>query len=154
MWSHDNSTVLSLICTRIVAAAVIVCAFFVPGIVGYYTNSQYNGREAIAPTGRMQVTAGIYICLLIALFILYMLDRLLSNIRKEEIFIPQNVSYLRGISWACFAMCVPCLLVSVYGSQIFLFIMVAAAFMGLILRVVKNVIEAAVLIKEENDYTV
>ncbi|MBE6128215.1 MAG: DUF2975 domain-containing protein [Erysipelotrichaceae bacterium] len=154
MWSHDNSTVLSLICTRIVAAAVIVCAFFVPGIVGYYTNSQYNGREAIAPTGRMQVTAGIYICLLIALFILYMLDRLLSNIRKEEIFIPQNVSYLRGISWACFAMCVPCLLVSVYGSQIFLFIMVAAAFMGLILRVVKNVIESAVLIKEENDYTV
>ena len=154
MWNHDNSTVLSLICTRIVAAAVIVCAFFVPGIVGYYTNSQYNGREAIAPTGRMQVTAGIYICLLIALFILYMLDRLLSNIRKEEIFIPQNVSYLRGISWACFAMCVPCLLVSVYGSQIFLFIMVAAAFMGLILRVVKNVIESAVLIKEENDYTV
>ena len=154
MWSHDNSTVLSLICTRIVAAAVIVCAFFVPGIVGYYTNSQYNGREAIAPSGRMQVTAGIYICLLIALFILYMLDRLLSNIRKEEIFIPQNVSYLRGISWACFAMCVPCLLVSVYGSQIFLFIMVAAAFMGLILRVVKNVIESAVLIKEENDYTV
>ena len=154
MWSHDNSTVLSLICTRIVAAAVIVCAFFVPGIVGYYTNSQFNGREAIAPTGRMQVTAGIYICLLIALFILYMLDRLLSNIRKEEIFIPQNVSYLRGISWACFAMCVPCLLVSVYGSQIFLFIMVAAAFMGLILRVVKNVIESAVLIKEENDYTV
>ena len=154
MWSHDNSTVLSLICTRIVAAAVIVCAFFVPGIVGYYTNSQYNGREAIAPTGRMQVTAGIYICLLIALFILYMLDRLLSTIRKEEIFIPQNVSYLRGISWACFAMCVPCLLVSVYGSQIFLFIMVAAAFMGLILRVVKNVIESAVLIKEENDYTV
>ncbi len=154
MWSHDNSTVLSLICTRIVAAAVIVCAFFVPGIVGYYTNSQYNGREAIAPSGRMQVTAGIYVCLLIALFILYMLDRLLSNIRKEEIFIPQNVSYLRGISWACFAMCVPCLLVSVYGSQIFLFIMVAAAFMGLILRVVKNVIESAVLIKEENDYTV
>ena len=154
MWSHDNSTVLSLICTRIVAAAVIVCAFFVPGIVGYYTNSQYNGREAIAPSGRMQVTAGIYICLLIALFILYMLDRLLSNIRKEEIFIPQNVSYLRGISWACFVMCVPCLLVSVYGSQIFLFIMVAAAFMGLILRVVKNVIESAVLIKEENDYTV
>ena len=154
MWSHDNSTVLSLICTRIVAAAVIVCAFFVPGIVGYYTNNQYNGREAIAPTGRMQVTAGIYVCLLIALFILYMLDRLLSNIRKEEIFIPQNVSYLRGISWACFAMCVPCLLVSVYGSQIFLFIMVAAAFMGLILRVVKNVIESAVLIKEENDYTV
>ena len=51
-------------------------------------------------------------------------------------------------------MCVPCLLVSVYGSQIFLFIMVAAAFMGLILRVVKNVIESAVLIKEENDYTV
>ena len=154
MWSHDNSTVLSLICTRIVAATVIVGAFFVPGIVGYYTNSQYNGREAIAPTGRIQVTAGIYICLLIALFILYMLDRLLSNIRKEEIFIPQNVSYLRGISWACFAMCVPCLLVSVYGSQIFLFIMVAAAFMGLILRVVKNVIESAVLIKEENDYTV
>ena len=85
---------------------------------------------------------------------LWLLDRLLSNIRKEEIFIPQNVAYLRGISWACFAMCLPCLLIAVYGSQTFLFVMVAAAFMGLILRVVKNVIEAAVLIKEENDYTV
>ena len=153
MWNHDNSTVLSLICTRIVAFAAVVCAFFVPGVVDYYSGGR-TGREAIAASGRTQVTIGIYVCLLIALFILYMLDRLLSNIRKEEIFIPQNVSYLRGISWACFAMCVPCLLVSVYGSQIFLFIMVAAAFMGLILRVVKNVIESAVLIKEENDYTV
>ena len=153
MWNHDNSTVLSLICTRIVAVAAVICAFFVPGVVDYYCGD-YTGREAIAPSGRMPGTVGIYACLLIALVILYMLDRLLSNIRKEEIFVPQNVAYLRGISWACFAMCLPCLLIAVYGSQTFLFVMVAAAFMGLILRVVKNVIEAAVLIKEENDYTV
>ena len=95
----------------------------------------------------------VYVCLAIGGLILIILDRLLKNIRQEDIFISRNVSYLRGISWACFALCVPCLIITVYCGT-FIFIFAAAGFMGLILRVVKNVIEDAVVIKEENDYTV
>ena len=40
-----------------------------------------------------------------------------------------------------------------YGKSIFL-VGLAAAFVGLIVRVVKNVIAQAVHLKEENDYTI
>ena len=39
-------------------------------------------------------------------------------------------------------------------SLIFLLVAAAAAFVGLILRVVKNVFEQAVTLKDENDFTI
>lgn len=148
MWNHDKSTTLSLVCTRIVLAAVIITLFFVPRIVDYFTLV-----GTVRSAGRSVVILCVYVCLAIGGLILIILDRLLQNIRQEYIFISRNVSYLRGISWACFALCVPCLIITVYCGT-FIFIFAAAGFMGLILRVVKNVIEDAVVIKEENDYTV
>ncbi len=148
MWNHDKSTTLTLICTRIAAAADFTALFFVPKIVDFFI---YRGT--VQAEGRMPVITSVYICLVIGGVILYMLDRLLNNIKHEDIFISRNVSYLRGISWACFALCVPCLVITIY-CQTFFFILLASGFMGLILKVVKNVIEKAVLIKEENDYTV
>lgn len=148
MWNRNKSTTLSLICTRIVIAAAFMTLFFVPKIVDFFI---YRGT--VEERGRTVVIICVYICLAIGECILYMLDRLLNNIQKEDIFISRNVSYLRGISWACFALCIPCLVITFY-CQIFFFILLAAGFMGLILRVVKNVIEEAVAIKEENDYTV
>lgn len=148
MWNRNKSTTLSLICTRIVIAAAFITLFLVPKIVDFFI---YRGT--VEERGRTVVIVCVYVCLAIGEYILYMLDRLLHNIQKEDIFISRNVSYLRGISWACFALCIPCLVITIY-SQIFFFIFLAAGFMGLILRVVKNVIEEAVAIKEENDYTV
>ena len=148
MWNHDKSTTLSLICTRLVMAAALAALFSVPRITDFFI---YRGTVAAA--GRTAVIICVFICLMTGEAILYMLDSLLQNIRKEDIFISRNVSYLRGISWACFALCIPCLVITVY-CQTFFFIFLAAGFMGLILRVVKNVIEEAVVIKEENDYTV
>lgn len=148
MWNHGKSTTLSLVCTRIVAAEVFVTLFFVPRIVDFFIY-----RRTVDAVGRMPVIICVYACLLIGAFILFKLDRLLRNIKRGDIFISQNVSYLRGISWACFALCIPCLVITFF-SQIFFFILMASGFMGLILRVVKNVIEEAVAIKEENDYTV
>ena len=148
MWDHDKSTSLSLICTRIVMAASFVTLFFVPKAVDCFI-----WRGAVRSGGRVAVIVCVYACFAVGGAILCQLDRLLRNIQKGDIFIARNVSHLRGISWACFALCVPCLVIAVY-CQPFLFIFLAAAFMGLIRRVVKNVIEEAVVIKEENDFTV
>ena len=148
MWNQDKSTTLSLICTRIIFAAVCIAAFFVPRITDFFIF-----RGTVEAQGRTQVIGSIYICLAIGAVVMYFLDRLLANIRRGEIFIPGNVSLLRKISWACFIICIPCLVITLY-CKIFFFIVLAAAFLGLVLRVVKNVIEQAVAIKEENDYTV
>lgn len=82
---------------------------------------------------------------------LFSLDRLLANIRKKDVFINRNVKHLRVISWCSFAVSVILFISGVY-YLLFLLIAVAAAFFGLILRVVKNVIEQAVAIKNENDF--
>ncbi|MBQ6708146.1 MAG: DUF2975 domain-containing protein [Clostridia bacterium] len=84
---------------------------------------------------------------------LYSLLRLLFNIKKDGIFIPPNTQYLRRISWCCFAVAVITFIGGLFYIP-FLFISVAAAFVGLMLRVVKNVMQSAVEIKAENELTI
>ena len=95
----------------------------------------------------------LYLAAAVALVIVTALDRLLSNIRHDKGFIPANVKILRLISYCCFAVSV----IFIYCSFIRPFawlVVIAAAFFGLILRVIKNVFEQAIVIKEENDFTI
>lgn len=95
----------------------------------------------------------LYLAAAVALVIVTALDRLLSNIRQDKVFIPANVKILRLISYCCFAVSV----IFIYFSFIRPFawlVVIAAAFFGLILRVIKNVFEQAIVIKEENDFTI
>jgi O-antigen/teichoic acid export membrane protein len=95
----------------------------------------------------------LYICCLPTLTALFCLDRLLRNIKNEQVFIRLNVKLLRIISWCCFA--VALILLIAAWNYIFLFLLsIMFGLFGLILRVVKNVIEEAVNIKLENDYTI
>ena len=82
------------------------------------------------------------------------LVKLLLLVRKHLVFTDGAVSCLRVISWCCFIEAVLCLLT----TKVFVLAHFAAAFvagfLGLVLRVVKNVIEEATAIKSENDLTV
>ena len=53
----------------------------------------------------------------------------------------------------CFAVAAVCLASSLY-YQLFLLVAACAAFMGLLLRVIKNVFVRARELKEENDFTI
>ena len=81
------------------------------------------------------------------------LHKLLSNINDSRVFVAENVTLLRRISWCCF-LAAGITLVSSRFYLVFLLISVAAAFMGLILRVVKNVIQQAVILRTENELTI
>ena len=94
-----------------------------------------------------------YLCIGFGFYILITLDRLIKNIEREEIFIIENVSYLRYISWASFIIAIICFISAFYYVE-WILGFVVGVFMGAILRVIKNVFEKAILIKEENDYTV
>lgn len=83
----------------------------------------------------------------IALFLL------LRCVKLGQVFTSRSVALIRLISWCCFAEAV------IFFSLGFYYIIGFAAafvfvFMGLIVRVVKNVIEEAVFLKEENDFTI
>ena len=84
---------------------------------------------------------------------LYLMNRLLANISREKVFISQNTGCLRGLSWCCSAAAFIFFASGFYYPS-FLALCVAALFMALVLRVVKNVFAQAAEIKRENDYTI
>lgn len=148
MWNPSKSVTVSSICTKIMIVIVIVAAFSASYLVKAYVDYTMKNPDIIFP-----LTLTIYACAVPGLIALFCLDRLLANIKKKDVFIEKNVKHLRAISWCSFAVSV-ILLVSGSYYLLFLVIAVAAAFFGLILRVVKNVIEQAVIIKNENDFTI
>ena len=80
---------------------------------------------------------------------------LLARIEKGDVFTSDNVLALRRISWCCTWAAVLCLPVgAVLGLPFIFAIGVAAAFMALIVRVIKNAFAQAVKMKDELDYTV
>jgi hypothetical protein len=95
-----------------------------------------------------------YACCVPAVAALLLLDRLLSNITKGKVFTEENVKALRAISWCCFAEAVILVIAALYFAPILFAVAIVTAFFGLILRVVKNVIDAAVALKAENDFTI
>ncbi|HML38499.1 MAG TPA: DUF2975 domain-containing protein [Bacillota bacterium] len=148
MWNPGKSVQASSICTKIVIVLVICAAFAAPFMVKGYAAYAGKNPNLIGP-----LLATIYAGTVPGLIALFSLDRLLANIKKKNVFIEKNVKYLRVISWCSFAVSA-ILFISGFYYLLFLVVAVAAAFFGLILRVVKNVIEQAVAIKNENDFTI
>lgn len=148
MWTPTKSVHLSCWVTKFCILAVFVIDLTAPYLFSHYLI--YAGRM---PELLTRLLLLIYACSAPALVALFVLHRLLTNIRRGQVFIPGNVKCLRTLSWCCFAAAA---ILLVFGFQYVLFLLMtfAAVFFGLILRVVKNVIEEAVLLKQENDYTI
>lgn len=106
-----------------------------------------HGRLDIA------VTVMIYICDVFAITAVIALNRLLSNISKDKVFIEQNTLCLRIISWCCVLAGLTFTVFSLWRYE-FLFAAFFAMFLGLVMRVLKNVFEKAVELKSENDFTI
>ena len=94
-----------------------------------------------------------YAVIAVAFVLLFVLHIFLNNIRREEIFIDQNVLYLRIISWLCVLECLIFLALAYYFFISFL-LSFACLFLTAIIRVIKNVMEDATALKNENDYTI
>jgi hypothetical protein len=77
----------------------------------------------------------------------------LSRIGNGIVFARENIRSLRQISWCCFIGAVICILSALYYLP-WLAIGVAAAFMGLIVRVVKNVFSKAVSLQDDAELTI
>lgn len=148
-WSKDSSLRLSKICVWVVGGAAAASALAFPRLL----NGIVRRRGLEIASGKVLLSISFYSLLIPAAAALWFLYRLLQNISRGQVFVEENVHCLRVISWACFLAAGICLASSAYYIP-FLAVAVMAGFMGLILRVVKNVFAEAVAIKQENDYTI
>ncbi len=148
MWNPDKSVILSSICTKAAMVLVILAALAMPKLIPTYVEYTGKNTEIIH-----SLLLTVYACAVPGLLSLVCLDRLLANIRREEVFSEKNVKLLRVLSWCSFLVSA-ILFISGFSYILFLIIAVCAAFLGLILRVIKNVFEHAIIIKQENDFTI
>lgn len=148
MWNTNRSVVLSCICTKIVIFISLLFLCSAPFWVKLYIQYTYTDTDIMKP-----LLCTIYITGIVAMILLFCLNKLLANIKNNDIFTVTNVNLLRIISWCCFVVAMILLFSGLYYI-LFIFGAIGAGFFGLILRVVKNVIEQAVIIKTENDFTI
>lgn len=149
MWNSKRSMILSKVCTLLCLAFVLVVLATGPRLVRWLTDISLNAQ---APDSRLFFIT-LYVGGAVAVALLALLYRLLHNIGADVVFVLQNVTFLRYISWCCFAGGAVGLVSALYYLPWGL-VGLAACFAGLILRVLKNVFAQAVEIKTENDYTV
>lgn len=81
------------------------------------------------------------------------LYKLLHNIQQGIVFSVQNTASLRLVSWACFFAAV-FLLIAAIRWPILLIVSGVIGFLGLFVRVIKNVLAEAIILKEENAFTI
>ena len=88
-----------------------------------------------------------------AAFALKAMYSLLGNIENGKVFIDENVVHIDRVSVCCIAAGFICLVSCLYYLP---FVMpgVARGFVGLILKVVKNVFRQAVELQKDSDYTI
>ena len=100
-----------------------------------------------------RVIGAFYGCAPFAAASLYCLIRLLLNIRQDVVFIARNVTYIRLVSWFCYAVAAITLVTGVRYFPL-LIITFATGTVGTLLLVMKDLFRTAVELKEENELTI
>ncbi|MBE6903173.1 MAG: DUF2975 domain-containing protein [Ruminococcaceae bacterium] len=149
---------LSILLSLVISVTFfIVCiggAFFMPPLVENLINArEYIGNNLDFTINQAFTLTLAYIILAVAMLADVLLFFLLLRVRANKIFTYQSVSLIRGVSWCCFLISAVFGILGIYFYISFIVFFVGV-FLGLCLRIVKNVIEEATQIKEENDFTV
>lgn len=160
MWNKDKSVVLT---QAIVKTCYVLLALAVAGmawISSKNANMIFEYKLFFCP---------FYAVVPFGYAALISIDRLLNNIKKENVFNKETVKLLRVISWCCFGAAAVGLITFItvlavwFGQKteiiytaltIYAVLVAGEVFMGLILRVVKNCFEQAIALKEENELTI
>jgi len=145
LWKPKHSVTLSLAVTYLAGAALLALMFAAPAVL-----------KAIDSDPRfLRVMAAIfYGCCPAGWLAIVSLLKLLHNIRKEQVFTRQNVRLLRILSW-CFIFVTLVSLGTLFTTYLpMLYISLAAGFLAILLRVVKNVMEQATIMREEQELTI
>lgn len=149
------SAIVSIVICVLSSILLVVWLFTFPQFFEWFygtyhgLGSNYTRTDTIIST----VVPTFYACAPFAAAALYMLIRLLINIMNEVIFTKKNVRYLKWISFFCYDVMFITVIMGVFYLPL-LIIAFAMGTVGTLLRVVTNLMDSAVKLKEENDMTI
>ena len=143
-WNKDKSIRLSLICVYVFAAILLALDVLTPIVASWFGGMTRLG---------LAVVLTVYCGSAAAWPCLWLLRKLLLNVRGGNVFVPENVRYMRYISWCCGAAAFICLIGACLYFPVIV-IAVSAAFMMLIVRIVKNAFQQAIDMKSELELTI
>lgn len=148
--------------TSINLSIILSIAFFAVIAVGAVIMPSYVSSAMELPTDRLSdatkfdkyvILALGYAALAIVTAVNVMLLKLLFRVRVDLVFTEESISLVRFISWCAVLLGIVFFILGFYFLVSY-FAAFACLFLGICIRVVKNVIEIATEIKAENDYTI
>lgn len=144
----NRSAVLTLWANRMLMAVIVGLAFAMPRLLRWYNTIRPLGERT-----NLALLIAFYLCVPIALFALYNLEKLLRSISAGEVFLRSNVSLIRRVCNCCLlvsAICAP----PAFCYPPLIFFCIVMGFLCPVVNVVRCVFDAAVTIREENDLTI
>ncbi len=153
MQKSKQSVTVSIAVCVVVAVVLLGLVVTAPWLFQWYMSTVRGVSPEAAQELNGILLGCFYPCAAVAAGMLYALLRLLFHIRAGEVFTVANVRYLKAVSWGCFVIAA----VTAVGAGFyvpFLFVTAAGGFTGVLLRVLKNVMQTAVELREENELTV
>ena len=151
-WNDHKSIMLTKFATLAAAMGCVVMVLCGPRIVSWVLAVHALQLVHGPKLGYFLLGLG-YCSAALALWMLYNLYMFLARIEKEEVFTPANVLALRRISWCCVGAGAVCLVSCLYYLP-FIAVAIAAGFMALIVRIIKNIFQQAIDMKAELDLTI
>ena len=132
--------------TCLFCVLLLVLMIFGPKLLSFYF--AYLSAELAK-----KVLLAFYLCCPAAWAALICILRLMTNIIRGEIFTNRTVFSMRLLSWCCAYVSLVCLIFGFWWAPLFVFSL-GAAFLTLMLRVLKSVMARATEIKAENELTI
>lgn len=148
MWKNSISILLSKSITILYGILIILATPFIPKITSLFIGN-IEGKDLYFK----YLILILYSTIPFAMVLLFCLYCLLNNINQNKVFIDKNILLLRISSWCCFySSCI----YFIFSSRYIFAMMIATtiAFGGLIFCVIKNVLNQAIILKNENDFTI
>ena len=144
----NRSAALTLWANRLLMLTVLSLACVMPKLLRWY-----NQIRPLRDNTNMALLIAFYLCVPIALYALYNLEKLLGNILAGEVFVRSNVHSIRRVCGCCLLVSMICLPAAFFYAPL-IFFCIVMAFLCPVVNVVRHVFDAAVTIREENDLTI
>lgn len=146
MYTSLTSVKVTRVITAVYCVLLFLLMLFAPFIISWFFG------DSLAVQAKTILVA-FYTCCPAAWCALVCVWRVLTSILKGEIFTDNMVFAMRLLSWCCAFVALDCF-VCAFFAHIFFVFSAGAAFMMLILRVLKSVMAKATEIKNENELTI
>ena len=141
---------LTLWANRFVMVVIAALIFSLPALIRWY-GSLLN--YAMPQGDLMGIWVSYILCSGVIFVALWNMEKLLKNILAQQVFIRENVQRVRRVQHCCGIVAVVCVIDVVFVLPMLLFGAIMG-FLCLAVSVLANVLEAAVVLREENDLTI